>query len=182
MRKMLFGFLAICAFSAPVSASPIVYAGTLIDGVPQNGVNTQAPGSQTTTGGATYYNFFATAGDLVNLFGDRLAGHYDMSLGVWSGLYADTNDLAFFDANFIAFGDDQDPPNIPGPFGDPNVSFIAPLTGWYTVAVTNFLSNAGPPNPFSLQVNGNTPEPATMAVFGLLAAGAFGMRRRLKGR
>jgi len=187
MRKLLLSFVVVCGLTAPAGAVPIVYSGTLANGVPVTGVNNQTAANESNPVGAVYYSFFATAGSSVNIFGDRLSGHYDMSFWVFRGTYADTTDFGSSfpgaqGANFIAFGDDQDPPNIPGPFGDPNVTFTAPVTGFYTVAVTNFLSNAGPPNPFSLQANGvaNAPEPATLTVFGVLAVGAFGVRRRLK--
>jgi hypothetical protein len=169
---------SVSAFAAPIvyKQSPIAPGGTIAD------VNTQVAGSQTTTLGATYHNFYANAGSLVTVFGDRQAGHYDMSLGIWKGTYGDTTDLAFFDANFIAFADDEDPPNIAGPFGDPRSVFVAPVSGFYTIAVTNFLSSAGPPNPYTLTVQGNAnaPEPTSIALFGLTALGGafYGWRRR----
>jgi hypothetical protein len=105
---------------------------------------------------------------------------------VFQGLYTDTDDFGPFfslaDANFVAFGDDDTGPFVPGPIGDPFVSFNAPTTGFYTIAVTNFLSSANPPFDFQITATGivNAPEPASMAVFGLIAVGAFGVRRRLK--
>jgi hypothetical protein len=108
-----------------------------------------------------------------------------MSFLIFSGLYGDTNDFApgGFDGlepGFIAFGDDQDPANIPGPFGDPRSVFLAPVTGFYTVAVTNFLSSAGPPNPYTLQAEGISaiPEPASMLLLGSGISGLIAARRR----
>jgi hypothetical protein len=186
MRRFFMAAAAIVLVASSTLATPIVYQQPLMPAGAQNvpGVNTQGPGNQTNTNGATYHYFYAQAGSLVTLNGNRERGPYDMSFGIWQGTYADTNDLAFFDANFIAFGDDEDAPNIPGPFGDPRSSFIAPTNGFYTVAVTNFLSSdGGTVNPYNLDIigNANTPEPASMALFGGIAvAGIAGLRRRMK--
>jgi hypothetical protein len=181
---MVFSFVVICGLTAPASAVPITYSGVLYNGVTTAGVNNQTPGNQSNPVGATYFGFFANAGDNVVLFGDRQAGHYDMSFWVLSGFYTDTTQIGGSfpgSASFSDFGDDEDPPNIPGPFGDPRSVFVAPTTGFYTVGVTNFLSGpGGPPNPFTLNLSGTTPEPTTLAVFGLMAVGAYGVRRRLK--
>ncbi len=86
------------------------------------------------------------------------------------------------DAPFTHFADDELPPLFAGPFGDPQAIFVAPFTGDYTVAVTNFLSNAGPPNPFSLVAEGidNTavPEPGTLILLGSGLTGLVMRRRR----
>jgi hypothetical protein len=185
LKRMCRGVVTATAVSllcaAPALAVPIVYDGTLTPGVPFPGVNTQIPASPHVPVGANYISFFANAGDVVNVFGDRQAGHYDMSFWVFQGLFADTSAFgAFFDnfdPGFIVFGDDQDPPNIAGPFGDPNVTFVAPVTGSYTVAVTNFGSTANPPNPFTLTFTvSSVPEPASLALW-LAAAGAAGYVR-----
>ncbi len=180
MKKALFAALAALAIAGPATAAPIVYEGTLHNVTPVAGVNMQVAGSQNNPVGADYWQFQASAGSAVTVFGDRQAGHYDMSFWIFSGLFADTNDFGGSfdggDAAFSAFGDDQDAPNIAGPFGDPRVAFIAPVTGWYTVAVTNFLSNNQPPNPYTLEARG-VPEPMTLSLLGLGLAAA-GVRRR----
>ena len=190
MRLMLLSLTLVLAGATASSAAPIVYQQPLIPpGGTVAGVNTQAPGNQSNPIGATYYSFFATVGSNVTVTGQRQAGFYDMSFWLFQGLFADTIAFgALFDAGdpgFIDFADDELPPAIPGPFGDPRSIFVAPVTGFYTIAVTNFLSGAGgPPNPFELTVQGNAavPEPTTLAVFGLMGAAGFGyIRRRLKG-
>jgi hypothetical protein len=184
--------LLLAATSAP--AVPITYSGQLFDGVPVVGVNTQPPGNSSNPVGATYFSLFANAGDSITVFGDRLDGHFDMSFWIFSGLYTDTDDFGpsfpgLQAANLIDFGDDDDPPNIPGPFGDPRSVFNAPVTGFYTVAVTSFLSGVGgPPNDFQLQANGvsqEIPEPTSMVLFGMAFVGMAGYcrwRRRAASR
>lgn len=119
-----------------------------------------------------------------------MAGHYDMSFWIFQGLFSDTSAFGtffdLFDPGFIDIGDEEDPPNIPGPFGDPNVTFIAPATGFYTVAVTNYDSDAGPPNPFRLTATGIQaaaiiPEPGSVALFGMASALVVLYARRQRG-
>jgi hypothetical protein len=189
MRANTSGVLASLCFAGVLFcgqaiAVPITYEDTLSDGVTVAGVNGQAPSNSANPVGAEYYRFFANAGSNVTVRGDRLAGHYDMSYWIFQGVFADTAAFgASFDAGdpgFIDFGDDEAAPNIPGPFGDPRSAFVAPVSGFYTIAVTNFLSNAGPPNPFELTATGivNVPEPGTALLIGLGLAGFAFARRR----
>lgn len=183
MKKSLLAAVAALAVAGPAIAAPISYIGTLQPGTPVVEVNTQGAGNSTNPVGADYWGFYADAGGAITVIGDRLAGHYDMSFWIFAGQFADTNDFgASFgvgDAGFIHFGDDQDPPNIAGPFGDPRSAFVAPVSGFYTIAVTNFLSSAGPPNPYQLEARGvNVPEPLTLSLVGLGLAGVAMRRRR----
>lgn len=174
------------AFALPLSAVPITYTATLYDAVPVIGTISQPNGQASNPVGAVYYSFFANVGASVTVTGARLSGPYDMAFWVFSGLFTDTAQFgASFSTghpNYIAFGDDQLPPNIPGPYGDPQVIFNAPSTGFYTVAVTNFLSNGTPPYEFRLTATGvsssEIPEPGTWGLIGLGIAAVALMRRR----
>ncbi len=183
---MLIGLIA--AFVNQAEASPIVYLGTLSNGVASAGSNGQAPDNQANPVGADYWQFFANLDENVDIFGDRQAGHYDMAFWVFFGTFADTNDFgATFDAGdpgFVDFGDDEDSPNIAGPFGDPHLIFNAPFSGMYTVAVTNFLSDGGAPKPYTLQAGGlnsaTVPEPSSMLLLGSGMTALLAARRRAK--
>jgi len=181
MRRIL---LSLLFFSAlPLCAVPITYTAALYDSVPVVGTIYQPNGQPSNPVGAVYYSFYANAGMSVTVTGARLSGPYDMSFWVLPGLFADTDVFGGSLGNLgIAFGDDQIPPNLPGPFDDPQVTFIAPSTGPYTVAVTNYASNGTPPYDFQLTATGISeaaiPEPGTVvsAALGLLAL--FARRRR----
>lgn len=176
--------LFVCCPLLPLGAVPIIYTATLYGGIPVIGSISQPNDEPSNPVGAVYYSFYANAGASVTVTGARLSGPYDMSFYILEGLYSDTDvfngDLSSL--GYIGAGDDDLPPNIPGPYGDPQVSFSAPSTGFYTVAVTNYASNGTPPYDFRLTAAGISeaaiPEPGTwtLAALGLLAL--FSRRRR----
>lgn len=183
--------VAACAINA--HASSITYNSNLQNGISVTGqvVDTNYVAEPV---GAQYYSFFANAGSSVTVIGDRLEGAFDMSFWVFRGLFSDTSAFSggtyagfdLSDPGAVDFGDDEDPANIAGPWGDPHVMFSAPSTGYYTVAVTNFASNPSGDGfyDFQLVARGiqNVPEPASIALLGLGLAGLGASRRRAKQR
>ena len=124
-------------------------------------------------------------GTPVSVIGRRESGHYDMAFWILQGLYAD--DSAFGplfdsgDASFTLFGDDEAGAECAGALRDPRAAFVAPATGYYTLAVTNFLSEAPPPNLYSLEARGITlPEPATVLLVGVGTVAHTRTRRRVR--
>jgi hypothetical protein len=158
-----------------VEASTIAYNSALSDGVPVTGQISDAAGEYDPVN-AQYYYFTANGGDSVVVFGDRLEAAYDMSFWLFFGLFADTNQFGVsfdsLDSTFAFFGDDQDSPNISGGlWGDPRFSGTVPFSGYYTVAVTNYISAPSGDGfyDFRLQADGvssSVPEPATMLLLG----------------
>lgn len=190
MRR-LFGMLAVVALSGAADAQ-VATLGDLTSGAPGVGTIT-TPGNTIAIGTASawgFWTFSANAGDAINIEVDRTTGPLDPASSV---VFGNANGLAFaaltgtsiFDwsgpglsAN-IASGDDNDPPAIPGPFGDPNYGFVAADTGVYTVAVGSFASGTMPAGGYgySIIVTGSTvPAPGALALLGL--AGMVSSRRR----
>jgi len=180
------------------AADPVTYEGT----VPSGGTMTGAVEASVHYDDATsadYWSFWATAGDSVTVTVGRIDVQLDPALWVYHGLFGDTLDLGLtsgtndldMGTQKIGFADDEIP--NPGPFGDPLMVFTAPVTGWYTAAVTSYLSDPLPPGDksydYGISVRGNTgnppyapnPEPGTVVLLsGALAAAGAWRRRRAK--
>jgi hypothetical protein len=184
LRTVVLGAL-LGATAARAEAGPIAYLGQLQPGVPVAEANTQTAVNEDNPVGADYWYFHATAGTPVSVIGRRESGHYDMAFWILQGLFADDSVFGSLfdsgDASFALFGDDEAGPNVPGPFGDPRAAFVAPATGYYTVAVTNFLSEGPPPNLYSLEARGITvPEPAMVLLMGVGIVAHTRTRRRVR--
>ncbi len=190
------GAVATCALlglQLDAAADPIVYDGTLVNGVTVPGEI--GPGDFNNALQADYWRFWATAGDSVTVIVRRVDGEYDPAQFVYSGIYGDTTDAGLTDngndldegLNLIDFGDDELSPAVPGPFGDPRSIFVVSTTGWHTVAVTEFFSDPLPNDgdyDYEITVRGITGDPVPEPTFlALLACGACGVvvsRRRRK--
>jgi len=198
LRTGIVAAAVLAGLQIDASADPIASDGPLASGIPAAG---DLPPTSTVSDAryADYWIFWATAGDSVTVIVDRVDGALDPAQWIFGGIYFDTADPGLTsdgitlgtDLKFIDFGDDERPPAVPGPWGDPESSFLAPTTGWYTVAVTSFLSGPVPTDgdyDYGITVRGNTgipdyspnPEPGTMILLSgaLAAAGAWRRRRR----
>ncbi|MCP5283286.1 MAG: PEP-CTERM sorting domain-containing protein [Burkholderiaceae bacterium] len=171
------------ATAASVQAAEVVYAGDLSPPAVQTGSAGGFSWFMDDGDGVEFWRLFATAGSTITLQVDRLEAGFDPALSIYSGLTsADTADfLSYGDwggLSFIDYFDDENPASIPtGPAGDPFGSFVAPVTGFYTVAVGGSLSEEG--GLYGYQITASVPEPETWALWGLgLAALTLRRRRR----
>lgn len=170
--------LLVCAATS-AQAADVVYAGDL------------SPAAQTGSAGGyswffddgaaiEFWRLFATAGSTVTLQVNRVDGDFDPALSIYSGVTsADTSEfLSYGDwggLSYIDYLDDENPAAVDGPGGDPFGSFIAPVTGYYTVAVGGSLSADVGPYAYNISA---VPEPETALMLGLGLAVVSLLRRR----
>ena len=186
MKKTMIAMMVLCGAATGASAQ-IAPQGDATDGLPHvgavdgtNGVSSVATWS--------FWTFSANAGDNINIEVNRLVSALDPVSSVVFGdatgtPFASATGTSIFDwsgpglSTVIAFGDDDDPANVPGgPWGDPNYGFVAGSTGVYTVAVASYASATPGPHAFEIIVTGSTvPTPGAL---GLLAMGGLVAARR----
>lgn len=138
--------------------------------------------------GWAFFIFQANVFDHITIEVDRAIGDLDPASSVVFGDATGVDFAALTGNNIfnwsgpgltapIAFGDDNHPPALPGPYGDPAYAFIASSTGTYTVAVGSWVSAGSPPYAINIQVLGSTaPTPGSLALLGL--GGLAAIRRR----
>ncbi len=182
MKKVI-GLLVVALAAGAAHAQVVIDADVTF--APGIGAITAGGTTNNTPSEWTYWTFFATAGDALEIEVNRLVGELDPVAAIVEG------DLtgATFGGNIfsdpimgldvVGYSDDTDPANIPGPYGDPHAYFLAPSTGVYTICVSSYASDVIPEEGYvhEVIVRGNTvPAPAAAGLFGIF--GAFASRRR----
>jgi hypothetical protein len=184
------------------AATPIVYLGTLTNGVPANESMQETFGPDSLNN-ADFWLFYAATADIVTVTVARQNPEYDPVFWLFSGDLSATTQEAQFGGNdgptplidsgdpgFIAFANDELPPALPGPAGDPSWTSLIAASGYFTVIVTNGPNTVGlgEGNHFyGITVTGNsdpvvTPVPevssAATLLAGIAALGVAYRRRR----
>ena len=165
---------------ASAHAAEVVYAGDLTP-AEQTGLAGGYSWFFDDGAGVEFWRLFATAGSTVTLQVNRLDADFDPALSIYSGLTtADTSEFISYGdwggLSYIDYLDDENPAFVsPGPAGDPYGSFVAPVTGYYTIAVGGSLSVAEGPYSYSISA---VPEPETALMLGLGLAVVSLLRRR----
>jgi hypothetical protein len=164
LRALKYSALALGTALA-TSASGQVAINADVTTAPGTGAITVSGNTNVNPAAWTYWTFCAMAGDSIQWEVDRLVDELDPVASVVLG---DLEGAAFAGTIFddplmglpvVSFSDDADPPFTGGgPFGDPNASFIAPVTGTYTIAVSSFSSAPMPAGGYThrVTVNGST--------------------------
>ena len=133
--------------------SDLIYAAILVAG--DEIIAAATPFSFNNPDGWTYYKFLGVAGDDIDINVVRITCEMDPSYVLYFGTSATTSGngaVSYYHSNpdliWITFRDDQ----VPRPaycagacfaFGDPGTDVTLPFTGWYTLAVFDFLSCGG---------------------------------------
>jgi prepilin-type processing-associated H-X9-DG protein len=147
--------------------SPITYIGELCGTGPFYGTHGYFR-SITNSALWDYYSFYGTAGDLVTIDGDRLSCEMDLSFSLYYGTTEDNAGVSpsngGSDMTFIGFADDQQAPYCtPACFsyGDPYLSVVLPSTGFYTLAVYDYIGGicSEPPYNYRLNITGLAEQP-----------------------
>lgn len=167
--------------AATAQAAQVVYAGDLSPPAASTGSAGGFSWFFDDGDGVEFWSLFATAGSTITLRVDRLVADFDPALSIYSGLTnADTSEFVSYGdwggLTFIDYLDDENPAFVmPGPAGDPYGSFVAPLTGHYTVAVGGGLSLDDGPYAYRISA---VPEPETALMLGLGLVALSLLKRR----
>lgn len=172
--KTLFAIAVLAAMgSTGARAAPVAYEGTLTLGAAVTG----------SVGGFSYFlddgpnvdfwRILLNAGQSYSIRGTRLNNNLDPAFDLYFGVTtADTSEFidqtSWGGLTLIASADDE--VANPGPGGDPLLTFVAPSTGLYTVAIGGFNSTDAGQYPYSLAA---VPVPGTAL---LLLPGLIGLR------
>jgi len=193
MKKKLFlGMVLMLAVmtAGPAFADTITYEGTLTLDNWATGTTTGRSWTDEIGSEVGFWSFYGNVGDTVHLVGHRLDGELDLVFSLYSGLTtADeedfNNDYDFGGLTYLNDGDDELPPYLPGPYGDPALLYCTlPTTGWYTIAIGGYESDGDGPYDYKLAMlsdppgaNG-VPVPAAVWLLGSGLLGLLGLRKK----
>lgn len=201
MKKYAVG-LALAAAFGLAQAAPVVYTGTLSNGVT---VADDAPAeSWADPAQWDFWRIWGKAGDVVSIVVNRTSDQMDPGVILYRGLGGDTDGLGFLtgtdsDDGLLAFQTEDDDSGGASPhggqFNDPAIlSFALPATGDYTIAVFDvlgcieanaFCSRGDGPWAYEIVARGfsepsgpSVPEPGSVALLAVGALGVAGAVRR----
>ena len=101
-----------------------------------------------------YFSFYANKGAVMDIYVKRLSDGMDPAFYLFSGIYSDTDDLPNSAPGYLGFWDDEIA--HPSCFSDPYLdNWVVPASGYYTVAVVDFLSCEAAPFNYRLVMSGN---------------------------
>lgn len=171
--------------ATPAQAVPVSYVGSLAPSGSVTDFATPDSGPFADASGWRFWTFNATFGQSVSIVVQRLVAALDPVIGVWFGQETDTDNYfgsmttdSLFTTN-VGFGDDELPANVAGgPAGDALVSFIAPASGTYVLAVADSTFTPTQISQLGYRVSLSVPEPGSLALIGIAAFGALALRRR----
>jgi len=185
MRKLI-GLLAVVGAAASVNAQVVITGDATF--APVN-ANIMTNGNTNTTPEAwSFVTFCANEGDTISVRVHRLVDALDPISSVVFGDMAGTafapasiGDDPLLGFSVIGLGDDENGPFTGGgPFGDPQIDFVATMTGTYTVVTSSFASDGIPSTGYLHQVEvlGSSCIPGPASAGLVCLAGLFAARRR----
>jgi hypothetical protein len=185
LRHALLGSLCAALLPALVHAAPVVYKGTLVSGIGDAGDAGGFSWFLDEGSGVDFWQFNASANDVVTLRVDRLNGNFDPALSFYRGTTSADTSLFNSTGNwggltFLGSLDDEHPAFIaPGPNGDPFGTFTIAASGLYTIAVGGSLSTDAGNYPYRITIAdvAAVPEPEIAAMLGI-GLGVLGIVRR----
>jgi len=166
--------------SLPAISMPVTYEGNLVEGVVRTGQVGNNGWHSDVASDVDFWFFHGVAGQQYTLRADRIDPGLDTALSLYEGITASDESTFVHDADFggLTFIDsaDDEIPYAGGPYGDPLLTFTAPSTGFYTVAIGDYLGDGTGPFNYQIQLT-PVPLPAAVWLFGSGLLGLVGFRR-----
>ena len=179
--KFLVAVAALFAMAqSGVQAAPITYQGTLQQFMTASGSVGGFSFFDNDAANSDFWSFSGFAGQLIGIRVARGNPALDPAASLFLGTTTADESQFVYDASFggmtfLALADDEI--DVMGPFGDPYLTFVLPVTGQYTVVVGGLASDGEGPFPYTIQLQ--VPLPATLPLLALgLSTLGFSLRRQ----